>query len=138
MLSVQDGATYEHSLARECLTLAAVTGDGNCLFRAFSRALFGDEDHHAALREIACNYMVRAQCVSAGSAASVHWHVLKDDSLFHKCLLCHAQAAHPDMFAGFAENLAGLGAYVEGMRRNGVWGGEQEIVVRARVELQML
>lgn len=26
------------------------TGDGNCLFRAFSMVLFGDEDHHTELR----------------------------------------------------------------------------------------
>jgi hypothetical protein len=35
--------------------------DGNCLFRAIAHQVYGDEDRHAKLRAMCCDYMLKHQ-----------------------------------------------------------------------------
>lgn len=37
--------------------LIEITGDGNCLFRAFSKSIYDDEEHHETYRADAANYI---------------------------------------------------------------------------------
>lgn len=45
------------TLKRVGLGIRDVRRDGNCFFRAVSDQLYGVEEHHAHLRELACDYM---------------------------------------------------------------------------------
>ncbi|RQM23345.1 hypothetical protein B5M09_011802 [Aphanomyces astaci] len=48
---------YVHALHRMNLRLHAVEGDGNCLFRAVSHQLYGDDQHHGIVRRFCMDYM---------------------------------------------------------------------------------
>lgn len=48
----QDEYLHQYGLYR-----AHIQGDGNCLFRSVSFGLYGTEDHHYALRELAVNHI---------------------------------------------------------------------------------
>lgn len=51
-------AHYREALAAgERLEIHAVQGDGNCLFRAVSHQVYGDEAHHALVRARCMDYM---------------------------------------------------------------------------------
>lgn len=43
------------------IKLRDVTGDGNCLFRAFADQVDGNENTHVIMREEACKYMIEHQ-----------------------------------------------------------------------------
>ena len=45
-------------LSKQNRTLDRIEGDGNCLFRAISKELFGDDTHHKNLREIIIEYIL--------------------------------------------------------------------------------
>lgn len=47
------------TLKRVGLGIRDVRRDGNCFFRAVSDQLYGVEEYHAHLREVACDYMLR-------------------------------------------------------------------------------
>ena len=48
-------STVPHKFNRFGLKLVDVKADGNCLFRALSEQLYGEEQHHDTLREYVCN-----------------------------------------------------------------------------------
>ena len=45
-------------LSKQNRALDRIEGDGNCLFRAISKELFGDDTHHKNLREIIIEYIL--------------------------------------------------------------------------------
>lgn len=50
---------YVAALAEMGLTIEECEGDGNCMFRAVSHQVYGDDSHHAQVRAAAVEYMVR-------------------------------------------------------------------------------
>lgn len=57
---VNEGNTFDEidrSIERLGLIIKDVEGDGNCLFRALSDQMFGDESHHSELRQKVCDYI---------------------------------------------------------------------------------
>ncbi|ETV91083.1 hypothetical protein H310_14246 [Aphanomyces invadans] len=48
---------YVHALRQINMRLFAVDGDGNCLFRAVSHQLYGDDRHHGIVRRFCMDYM---------------------------------------------------------------------------------
>ena len=44
-------------LSKQNRSLDRINGDGNCLFRSFSKELFGDEKHHIHLRKIIMEFI---------------------------------------------------------------------------------
>lgn len=44
-------------LSEQQRSLDVIVGDGNCLFRAIAKELFGDQKHHVKLREILMDYI---------------------------------------------------------------------------------
>jgi len=63
-------SSFRDTLPRESV-LVEVEGDGNCLFRAASRIMYGTEDHHLMVRAKACEYIRRypERCGLPASAA---------------------------------------------------------------------
>ncbi|EQC38709.1 hypothetical protein SDRG_03674 [Saprolegnia diclina VS20] len=53
--------TYCAALAQHELALVPVPGDGNCLFRAISHQIYGDDQFHAVVRASCLDYMEAAQ-----------------------------------------------------------------------------
>jgi hypothetical protein len=67
-------------LGKQGLVAVWVAADGNCLFRAFSVALYGDETHHEQERRFTCGYMGSAQgrrrfAFIYGGDAGLHKHL---------------------------------------------------------------
>ena len=75
MLSYEDLV----SLTLKTMFPAVVMGDGNCLFRSFSLAIFGTEDRHIELRARAVMELVLNED-----------HYLRMDTLANALLLCIA------------------------------------------------
>lgn len=48
---------YQAGLLRQNLQLVTVSGDGNCLFRAVSHQIYGDEEFHGLVRQKCMDYM---------------------------------------------------------------------------------
>ncbi|TMW63538.1 hypothetical protein Poli38472_002479 [Pythium oligandrum] len=48
---------YRDALASEGLQIRAVEGDGNCLFRAVSHQVYGDDQYHGLVRRLCMDYM---------------------------------------------------------------------------------
>lgn len=48
---------YRDALRAQNLSIHAVEGDGNCLFRAVSHQIYGDDRHHALVRAKCMDYM---------------------------------------------------------------------------------
>lgn len=48
---------YKKALEEQHLAVVAVSGDGNCLFRAVAHQIYGDERHHAVVRAKCMDYM---------------------------------------------------------------------------------
>ena len=48
---------------KEPTTTQTITGDGNCLFRAFSYVLWGREDHYDELRQLAVNQIKKGRTI---------------------------------------------------------------------------
>lgn len=66
---------YLAGLQRVGCVVKSVLGDGNCLFRSFSHQVYGSEDHHAIMRRVACDYMVRSApcgCLRLRTRCLVH------------------------------------------------------------------
>lgn len=55
-LSKEDAAVKQE-IARLGLVLRDVEGDGNCLFRAVSDQLYGDQKRHPELRKLTCDFL---------------------------------------------------------------------------------
>lgn len=53
--SERERTRQDEYLASYGLYRQPIIGDGNCLFRSVSLALFGNQDHHQELRNIAIN-----------------------------------------------------------------------------------
>ena len=56
-----DVANSKLHLKQIGLELKEIKGDGNCLFRAISDQLFGNEDHHMDLRQKAVEFIKNNQ-----------------------------------------------------------------------------
>ncbi|GLD97520.1 hypothetical protein PINS_up006210 [Pythium insidiosum] len=48
---------YRQALAAQGLSIFAVEGDGNCLFRSVSHQIYGDDRHHGLVRRLCMDYM---------------------------------------------------------------------------------
>jgi OTU domain-containing protein 3 len=55
--SRQEAAALQQQLDRSGLRVRDVLGDGNCLFRAVSCALYGDENSHRTIRSQVVAFM---------------------------------------------------------------------------------
>ena len=51
------GSSARRAGRERALAVEEVKGDGNCQFRALSILVYGNEDRHAAIRELICNYI---------------------------------------------------------------------------------
>ncbi len=58
---IQYYAGFNKEIEPMRIRLKDVTGDGNCLFRAFADQVDGTENTHMIMREEACKYMVAHQ-----------------------------------------------------------------------------
>lgn len=97
-----DDSQLRSSIAQNGQTIVEVASDGNCLFRSLSDQLY--EDHGAKHED------VRQQ-------------------------ICDYLEAHEDDFRVFlveGEDATDFESYVEGMREDGEWGGNLELVAAAR------
>lgn len=54
-----DLSAFSEALHPSGLSIRDVNNDGNCFFRAVSDQLYGSEEHHMKLRELACDYLQR-------------------------------------------------------------------------------
>lgn len=52
-----DFSRYSEALRAYKLTIVAMSGDGNCLFRSVAHQVYGDESLHGIVREKCCDYM---------------------------------------------------------------------------------
>ncbi|KAJ8608324.1 hypothetical protein CTAYLR_009413 [Chrysophaeum taylorii] len=50
-------SVFERSLEKRGLGLVRVSGDGNCLFRSVAHQIYGDDKHHALVRQRCLDYM---------------------------------------------------------------------------------
>lgn len=48
-------------LRKESMAVTDIKGDGNCLFRAMSHQLYGDEEYHAQIRALCMQYIRQEQ-----------------------------------------------------------------------------
>ena len=48
---------FRRAMAAAGFKIVKIRGDGNCLFRAASFLMFGNEDHHAEIRKAICDHM---------------------------------------------------------------------------------
>lgn len=53
----KEDAAVKAEIARLGLALRDVEGDGNCLFRALSDQMYGDQKRHPELRKLTCDYL---------------------------------------------------------------------------------
>ena len=80
-----------------------VVGDGNCLFRAVSRALYGHESCHQLLRLLtAIEMIIHPECYD--SSRSDYQDLIKD---------VRAAASRSTAYGGLVKNVYLLGAYME-------------------------
>ena len=78
-------STFRDTLPRECV-LVEVEGDGNCLFRAASRVMYGTEEHHLMVRAKTCEF-IRRYPERCGLPASAAYDTRSPiAALEHKCL----------------------------------------------------
>lgn len=49
---------YQNALRQQDLRLVSVPGDGNCLFRAVSHQIYGDDQYHDLVRQSCMDYML--------------------------------------------------------------------------------
>ena len=59
---------------REPITLLNPEGDGNCLPRALSNAVYGTEDYHKLLRNAVCNFIMSNFLPSESSPRDNKFH----------------------------------------------------------------
>lgn len=96
---------FNAQLAPESLVVHPIVGDGNCLFRAISHQIYGDEERHFA---------VRLACVA---------EMERDPDNYAPFLLDEDEGWEgPSAFAD----------YCKAMRSSGEWGGNLEIVAAGR------
>ncbi|OQR93732.1 hypothetical protein THRCLA_12229 [Thraustotheca clavata] len=49
---------YQQALGEKNLSLISIQGDGNCMFRAISHQIYGDEKYHSIVRNSCIDYML--------------------------------------------------------------------------------
>eukprot|EP00906_Rhabdomonas_costata_P013189 RCo018961 len=96
-------------LRRHGFVERAVTGDGNCQFRAVSDQLFGSEEHHAQLRASAVKWLKENAVTPLGDPATAsRWPDFLDTDEFHDWK-----------------------AYVEYITKDGSWGDHLSLLALA-------
>jgi hypothetical protein len=90
-----------------------MNSDGNCLFRSLSDQLNGDHGNgHAELRTEVCDYMKEN----------------KDDFTLFLVMDQNDEGDNKD-----DEDAPDFESYIKGMRQDGEWGGNLELVAAARI-----
>eukprot|EP00934_Nitzschia_sp_Nitz4_P003945 Nitzschia sp. Nitz4//scaffold88_size82704//21611//24445//NITZ4_005286-RA/size82704-processed-gene-0.47-mRNA-1//1//CDS//3329559476//3935//frame0 len=105
-----DDYNLRNSLESSGMTIEDMNSDGNCLFRALSDQLYGDRGGmHAEIRSDICDFLEQNQ------------------EEFQVFLVLDDEDCEED---GDAKDFEG---YVQGMRADGEWGGNLELVAAARL-----
>ncbi|RSH92953.1 hypothetical protein EHS25_008401 [Saitozyma podzolica] len=102
-LKLEDAAV-KREMSRLGLSLRDVEGDGNCLFRALSDQLYGEQNRHPEIRKLTCDYL------------ETHKQDMEFWVLYSSCLEGEDYAA-----------------YVTRMRKSGQYASEVEVNAAARM-----
>jgi len=111
MTTIGDNVKLKKKLEEEGLSIVDMTSDGNCLFRSVSDQLYNDRGHHHdEVRSDICDFMAENE----------------DD--FKMFLVIEGDGKNKG-----TQDASDFESYIADTRRDGVWGGNLELVAAARL-----
>ena len=109
---------FSAQLAKLGLELRDITGDGNCLFRAISDQIDGNESHHLKYRRETCEFM-RAN--------------REDFELFVVGLVDELDKDKKGKTKGVDAKLNPFDSYINNLEKSGTYGGNDALVAFSRL-----